>query len=151
MKRLTYPNGRGYRLVLDIKYASEATGTIRMGVAAPHSGATAHIWTHLLCLNGVGRFFFEAGEGWSGGARGVRIHPLRATKYGYGWMARGGICVLFTMGGVDVRKGEEGWQGPCLLHPSFLPSFLSLPLFLLNPFPPCCSICKSRRSAIRTV
>jgi hypothetical protein len=30
----------GHGLLLDTPRASEATGTIRMGVAAPHSGAT---------------------------------------------------------------------------------------------------------------
>jgi hypothetical protein len=37
---LTNPNVRGHGLVLDIKHAPEATGTIRKGVAAPHSCAT---------------------------------------------------------------------------------------------------------------
>ena len=31
---------RGHGLVLDIKHAPEASGTIRMGVAARHSGVT---------------------------------------------------------------------------------------------------------------
>ena len=48
------PNVRGHGLVLDIKHAPGASETIRMGVAAPHSGATALMWTHLLCPNGVG-------------------------------------------------------------------------------------------------
>ena len=36
---------RGHGLVLDTKHAPGASGTIRMGVAAPHSGATALVWT----------------------------------------------------------------------------------------------------------
>ena len=37
---LTNPNVIGHGLLLDTPRAPEATGTIRMGVAAPHSGAT---------------------------------------------------------------------------------------------------------------
>ena len=33
-----YPNVTGHGLFLDTKQAPEATGTIRMGVAAPHNG-----------------------------------------------------------------------------------------------------------------
>ena len=42
---LTNPNVRGHGLVLDTKHAPGGSGTIRMGVAAPHSGATVLIWT----------------------------------------------------------------------------------------------------------
>ena len=67
---------RGHGLVLDIKHAPGASGTIRMSVSAPHSGATAHIWISLICLNGVGIQKREREYMTLMGAEMVRYIPL---------------------------------------------------------------------------